>query len=99
MERFVRPGLAGSFSLALALLAAGPARADTLQAPSATQVTVILTEMAVTVDKSTVPAGPVVFNIVNKGVIAHELIVLKTDIAEGSLPPSVSEAGKAAEPS
>ncbi len=97
MKRLVGPSLATLLSLAIALIAAGPARADTLQAPTATQVTVTLTEMALTLDKATVPAGAVVFNIANKGVIEHELVVLKTDIADGVLPASVSEAGKIAE--
>ncbi len=48
-------------------------------------VNVVLTEWAVTPDKSTVNAGPVTF-IVTGPSDAHEFVVMKTALAPGSLP-------------
>lgn len=83
-------------TLALAALAtASPAAAQTASTP--THVRVTLKEMSITLSVATIPAGAVIFDITNTGAVEHELVVLKTDIAEGSLPDNEEEAGKAAE--
>jgi uncharacterized cupredoxin-like copper-binding protein len=38
-----------------------------------------LDEWSVTVDKKTVPAGKVTFDVANKGKVPHELVVVRTD--------------------
>lgn len=49
-------------------------------------VNVVLSEWAVTPDKSTVNAGPVTFIVTNKGPAdAHEFVVMKTALAPDSL--------------
>jgi uncharacterized cupredoxin-like copper-binding protein len=54
---------------------------------SATTVAVSLAEWSVSVDKASVPAGEVTFNVTNDGTTdAHEMVVLKTDLAPGDLP-------------
>jgi len=50
-------------------------------------VAVALTEWAVTPDKTTVNAGPVMFSVTNDGPVdVHEFVVIKTDLAFDSLP-------------
>lgn len=85
--------------LAIGATVAGatPAAAETTSTSAATHIAVTLTEMAVELSVSTVPAGAVVFDITNKGSAEHEFVVLKTTIAEDALPPSTDEVGKAAE--
>jgi uncharacterized cupredoxin-like copper-binding protein len=50
-------------------------------------VTVTLTEWAVVLDKTSVPAGNVLFNVTNAGTqFKHEFVVIKTDLAPDALP-------------
>ena len=50
-------------------------------------VNVTLTEWAVIVDKTTVPAGNVFFHVTNAGTqFKHEFVVIKTDLAPDALP-------------
>ena len=67
--------------LAIGATVAGatPAAAETTSTSAATHIAVTLTEMAVELSVSTVPAGAVVFDITNKGSAEHEFVVLKTD--------------------
>src|SRR5712692_36202 len=58
-------------------------------------VPVMLTDFAVTPAVTTVRSGPVTFRIMNRGAAAHELVVLRTDVAPGSL---AVTGGKATEP-
>jgi len=48
-------------------------------------VPVMLTDFAVTPMVTTVRAGAVTFRIMNRGVTTHEFVVLRSDIAPGSL--------------
>jgi uncharacterized cupredoxin-like copper-binding protein len=55
-------------------------------APGST-VTVTLTEWAVVVDKASVPAGKVTFDVTNSSTFfKHEMVVLKTDLDPAALP-------------
>src|SRR5436190_1796807 len=50
-------------------------------------VNVTLTEWAVILDKTSVPAGDVLFNVTNAGTqFKHEFIVIKSDLAIDALP-------------
>lgn len=50
-------------------------------------VNVTLTEWAVIIDKTTVPAGNVFFHVTNAGTqFKHEFVVIKTDLAPDALP-------------
>ncbi len=49
-------------------------------------VDVTLNEWAVKADQSSVPAGKVDFKVKNGGTVAHELVVIKTDLAADKLP-------------
>jgi uncharacterized cupredoxin-like copper-binding protein len=53
---------------------------------AATQVAASLTEMAIMLDVSTVPAGPTTFTITNQGTAEHEFVVIATDLAADQLP-------------
>ena len=80
-----------------AICSARPALAASDTTAGATHIAVTLNEMSVVLSTNTVSAGPVVFDITNKGGAEHEFVILKTEIAEDSLPASADEAGKAAE--
>jgi uncharacterized cupredoxin-like copper-binding protein len=60
-----------------------------------TSVNVALADtMKITVDRNSVPAGLVTFVVKNNGLLEHELVVIKTDVAEDKLAPDTSEPGK-----
>ena len=63
-------------------------------APQGGVVNATLTEMKISLDRTSVPAGPVTFNVKNSGTIEHELVVLKTDAAEDKILPDNEEPGK-----
>lgn len=63
---------------------------------TATPVVATLKEMSITLDQTTVPAGPVTFAVTNAGSLTHELVVIRTTAADGALPPG-DEAGKVSE--
>jgi len=96
MRRFLTFTTAAILALAAGGVNASPAAAETT-ATTATHVSVTLKEMSVQLNVATIPAGPVIFDITNTGAVEHEVVILKTDIAEGSLPDNEEEVGKAAE--
>jgi uncharacterized cupredoxin-like copper-binding protein len=53
--------------------------------------------MKITLDRTSVPAGVVTFNVKNAGATAHEIVVLKTDTAADKIEPDPDEAGKVSE--
>ncbi len=57
-------------------------------------VTASLTDMKITLDKTSVPAGPVTFVVKNSGAVVHELVVLQTSVAPNKIAPDPAEAGK-----
>jgi uncharacterized cupredoxin-like copper-binding protein len=70
----------------LPLLISGPA-SGAQQARTVVRVSAgVPTEMAFTLSKRTVPKGTVVFQVVNRGVLPHDFVVLRTNIAPGKLP-------------
>ncbi|HEY8657359.1 MAG TPA: cupredoxin domain-containing protein [Candidatus Limnocylindria bacterium] len=81
---------------ALVLLAAcGGAGAPAAQAGGS--VAVKLSDSSIGLDRSSVPAGDVMFKITNAGSIPHEFAVLKTDLAADKLPANPDKAGKVLE--
>ncbi len=97
MRRSISLAFTALFSSALVLFAATPALASSSDTAAAVHVKVTLSEMSVTLDRASVPAGPVVFDITNTGGAEHEFVILKTDIAQDKLPAKADEPGKAAE--
>ncbi len=57
-----------------------------------TSVTAALTEYKVDLGATSAPAGPVTFQLTNKGTIVHEFVVFKTDLAGDKLPMSADGA-------
>ncbi len=69
-----------------ALVAAG-CSSPASSAAGGTTVKVTLTEWAVVLDKASVPAGNVTFEVTNAGTqFKHEFVVVKTDLAPADLP-------------
>ncbi|MDP9252922.1 MAG: cupredoxin domain-containing protein [Chloroflexota bacterium] len=81
--------LMSMFAVAAALVIGSTACA----APGGT-VNATLTEMKITLDRNSVPAGPVTFVVKNNGTVEHELVVIQTDLPQDKLAPDVEEAGK-----
>ena len=83
-------------AIAAALLAACGSAATAPAPVAATAggtINATLTDMKISVDKSNVSAGKVTFVVKNSGLIVHELVVLKTDVAQDKLTAG-DEAGK-----
>ncbi len=81
--RAAAAGLAVLAALTVGLGSAG-ATAGRSQAPS--QVGMALTEWKLVPSRSIVPAGKVTFRVANRGTLAHEFVVLRTDRRAGALP-------------
>jgi uncharacterized cupredoxin-like copper-binding protein len=66
----------------------GEATETATEAGSGEEVAVaaVLTEWAIEIDRDSAPAGEVVFDADNQGAIPHELVVVKSDLAEDALP-------------
>ena len=60
-------------------------------------VAVTLTDSRVVPGQTTVKAGLVTFSVKNTGTLAHELVVVKTDVAQDKIPANAEEAGKMSE--
>jgi uncharacterized cupredoxin-like copper-binding protein len=76
-----------------------PAANATQTSPSASPsaITVTLTDNKIDTSSKIAAAGTVTFNVTNKGAMEHELVVLKTDLADDKIPPDADEPGKVAE--
>ena len=77
-----------------ALLAACSSAAPATAGPT---VTVTMTDKEIQLSDASVPAGPVTFNVVNKGTIIHSLVVIKTDAPQDKMPADPSDAAKVKE--
>ena len=60
-------------------------------------VGVTLTDTGVKLGQTTVKAGLVTFSVKNTGTIEHELVVVKTDVAQDKIPANPEEPGKMSE--
>jgi len=77
-----------------AALVTGCAAATKAVAPtSGGTINATLTDMKIAVDRSSISAGPVTFVVKNSGAVEHELVVIKTDIAQDKIVAG-TEAGK-----
>ena len=90
----------GALSVALAAGCAAPA-AKTPSVPAAPAavipggtITADLTDMSIKLDHGSIAAGPVTFVVKNSGAVPHELVLLKTDVAQDKVAPNTEEAGK-----
>ena len=107
MARYARQILAVIVSIALIGLAGHSGQAAAAQGPATSSnvtaiapsnvVNAVLSDMKVSVDRASVPAGDVTFLIRNNGSIVHELVLLKTGARFDALPPNPDEATKAFE--
>ena len=92
--------IATIFSLLLLAEAPAVGAVRTLSTPAATtaassHINVTLAEMSIRTAAVT-RAGAVTFSVTNTGMVTHELVVIRTDLGEGQLPPGL-EAGKVSE--
>lgn len=87
--------------LLIAVIAIGPACGQGEEpedaAPTTVGATVQLGEYAVTATPSAVSAGSVQFTARNVGTIAHEFVVIRTELAEDQLPASEGTVDETAE--
>ena len=95
----LKPKYLASLAIAAALLAAcgsaatSPAAAAPVAATAGGTINATLTDMKISVDKVAIPSGKVTFVVKNSGLVVHELVVLKTDVAQDKLIAG-DEAGK-----
>jgi len=82
--------------LAIAAVLAGGCGTTAADARGGT-VNATLTDMKIAVDRTSVSAGPVTFVVKNSGAVAHELVVIKTDLPQDKLPADPSKPGKVEE--
>jgi len=59
-----------------------------------TTVAVTLTDKAVALDATAVPAGAVTFKVRNGGTIVHSLVLLKTDVPHDQIPADPNDAAR-----
>lgn len=76
----------GLLAVALTMVALLSWQAEGADADGPVQVDVIVKEFTLTAAPSTVAVGDVQFNAANQGVLGHEVVVLKTDLATDALP-------------
>jgi uncharacterized cupredoxin-like copper-binding protein len=57
-------------------------------------VNATVSDMKITVDRTSVPAGAVTFVVKNTGAVVHELVVLQTSVAQDKIAMDMDEAGK-----
>lgn len=62
--------------------------------PRGATINATLTDMKIALERSNVPAGPVTFVVKNSGKVVHELVVIKTDVAQDKLAANADEVGK-----
>lgn len=79
----------GAIALAVATGCVGTAA----KAPGGT-VAATLSDMKITLDRSTISTGPVTFVVKNTGAVPHELVVLRTDVPADKLAANTDELGK-----
>lgn len=94
---------APSVALATAAPTAAPASTPAPTAaptaePKTGPVAVSLTDIAIKLDQGWTSAGPVTFSIKNVGTVVHQLVVLKTDIAQNQIPVSTTSPGTVTQP-
>ena len=88
MRRFILTTLIAA-SAALAVSCGAAAAATKTPTVNAT-----LTDMVISVDRTSAPAGLITFVVKNNGAVVHELVVIQTDLAPDKLAPDADEAGK-----
>ena len=57
-------------------------------AQASTRMTITMMEYQIITERPDVPAGEVVFDVVNTGEEVHELVLIKSDLDTAALPPS-----------
>ncbi|MDQ2951602.1 MAG: cupredoxin domain-containing protein [Chloroflexota bacterium] len=87
--------LAAASVLALAACGATPVAKSGATADGTVNATA--TDTRITIDKSSIKAGAVTFTLKNTGTVTHELVVVKTNVAQDKLAANPDEAGKVTE--
>ena len=84
-------------AMATALVLLAGCAAQGAQPGTGGQVSVTLTDTGVTLAQTSVGSGPVTFKVKNAGSIVHELVVVRTDIAQDKIQPNTDEPSKMSE--
>lgn len=92
------PTAASATSVPTQSASAVPQAATTAPAVASGPIAVTLLDVAIKLDRPATAAGSVTFSIKNAGTVIHQLVVLKTDIAQNQIPPNPTQPGTMAEP-
>ena len=86
----------GALLAITAALAVGcsSAAAAPAPAPQGGTVSATVSDMKITLDRTSVPAGEITFVVKNSGAVVHELVVLQTGVAQDKIAMDMDEAGK-----
>jgi len=84
-------------AMATALVLLAGCAAQGAQPGTGGQVSVTLTDTGVTLAQTSVSSGPVTFKVKNAGSIVHELVVVRTDIAQDKIQASPDEPSEMSE--
>ena len=84
-------------AMATALVLLAGCAAQGAQPGTGGQVSVTLTDTGVTLAQTSVSSGPVTFKVKNAGSIVHELVVVRTDIAQDKIQANPDEPSKMSE--
>lgn len=89
----------GAVAVAIAAGCSGSAvRTPTAVVPAAAgTINANLTDMKIGLDHSTIGAGSITFAVKNSGAVAHELVLIRTDVAQDKIAADPAEAGKVVE--
>ena len=79
-----------AITAALAVGCAGAAAAPT----QGGTVNATLSDMKISLDRTSIPAGTITFVVKNTGAVEHELVVLQTNTAQDKIAGDADEAGK-----
>jgi uncharacterized cupredoxin-like copper-binding protein len=83
---------------ALAVVALLGACGGSAPASSAgTAITVTMTDKEIALSETSIGAGTVTFNVVNKGTTVHSLVILRTDVAHDKMPLDPNDVSKVLE--
>ncbi len=78
--------ITAALAVACASSAAAPTQGGTVNAT--------LTDMKISLDRTSIPAGTITFVVKNTGAIEHELVVLETSTAQDKIAMDMDEEGK-----
>lgn len=93
----MRPRALAALAIATTVLAGACSSGSGGATTSATELTVTLTDKAIALSPSTVPAGKVTLTVINEGTVIHSMVLLKTELTHDKIPADAKDPAKVQE--